>query len=167
MNEVPRELRSAGEKTVSRQERKNLEIIQATAGRIQSEIAEGIVDAWIHDPEAAVPQAADVHDAFEGSLKQLQRAIETTRSESEQSDLCAQVTVLIDDYMRDIKPKAQIKSCIALSQAFLLRGTRASASGSAAPRRAACPAALRRASRADSRRQPRPAVGSRAPRWPP
>ena len=122
MNEVPRELRSAGEKTVSRQERKNLEIIQATAGRIQSEIAEGIVDAWTHDPEAAVPQAADVHDAFEGSLKQLQRAIETTRSESEQSDLCAQVTVLIDDYMRDIKPKAQIKSCIALSQAFLLRG---------------------------------------------
>jgi len=30
--------------------------------------------------------------------------------------------VLIDDYMRDITPKAQIKSCIALSQAFLLRG---------------------------------------------
>ena len=55
MNEVPRECRSAGEKTGSRQERKNLEIIQATAGRIQSEIAEGIVDAWIHDPEAAVP----------------------------------------------------------------------------------------------------------------
>ena len=127
MNEVPREFRSTGEHTLSRLDNKNQQIIAATADRIQSETAQGIVAVWRWYPpplsgQDEPPLAADLHDAFADSLKRLQRAMETSQDDDERRDLIAQLTALVDGYMRDIKPKAQLTSCVGLCHAWQLRG---------------------------------------------
>ena len=83
MNEVPREFRSTGEHTLSRLDNKNQQIIAATADRIQSETAQGIVSVWRWYPpplsgQDEPPLATDLHDAFADSLKRLQRATKKT-----------------------------------------------------------------------------------------
>ena len=110
MTEVPREFRSTGEHTLSRLDNKNQQIIAATADRIHTETAQGIVSVWRWYPsplsgEDEPALAADLHDAFADSLKRLQRAMETSQDDDEQRDLIAQLTALVDGYMRDIKPK--------------------------------------------------------------